>query len=187
MNPIELIKSGVETGDWKKICKAYKSLTGSEIKPKTKEDCSLLDVVKDRLDDSDLQLLLKLIYKLVSVDTTTLVKTPKKRQGSDLRLPKAKVDTPKTVVKKSRAGFNTIPTTEEGHSNKFDSAEEEQEFNRKKAEGTRVKKNEVRRKRPKKHIVECGGCGNDFESKIPSGEIGQRCQKCLKSLPRTRA
>lgn len=183
MNPIELIKKGIETEDWTKICKAYKALTGLAIEPKTETDCSLSSVIKDRLDDSEFKLLLELAYKLLFTTTESPVTTIEK---------KTRRRKPKVAIEKPHSGFNTIPTTEDGfssrnHTTKFSSAEEEQEFNRKKAEGTRAKKNEVRRKRPKKHLVECSGCSNKFESKIPSGEIGQRCPKCLKSLPRTRA
>lgn len=157
MTPLELIKSGIENGDWKAICEAYRVLTGCTISPsgssgiihpKLAKIWAIMNEPDDDTNTSELTVATFSDNIDVTVEPT--------EQADEL------------VTSDNSCLITNTPTQAEIEENKKLAAKSMQ---RKTATN--------RQSKPTTYEVKCSECNKTFLSPIRSGSIGQKCQDCL--------
>ena len=181
MNPLELIEEGICSGDWEQICKGYELLTGKEIAPLSNDMTIVKDafkqisnIISTTLDDLEHEQKeipkkktqgLKKGKKKVKKKITTTVTA----DGEDISLQLDENN--KTVVQKETDGTRLItnnPSSKEVADNKIA------------AKKVRENKDRLRRQVSKVYQVKCNECRQSFDSDRRSGQMGQKCPKCLR-------
>lgn len=186
MSPLEQIKQGIMNSSWSMVCDGYKNLTGEtiELPPTIGVDSiagktlqKIIDIlVDDILIESGGVALAKAATEAAKKKKPGRPKGKKKStknkpisaDGKDDSL--QLVDDKKTVVQK-RVGTVQLITNEPDP--------EEIERNKAKAAKSARTKQALRRPATKSYDVKCSECEGTFKSDRPSGEMGQKCNKCL--------
>lgn len=178
MSPIDFIKEGILEGNWLTVCEGYERLTGEALRFPSIET------------DNSAQIKLDKIMALLAEDCDATSSSKKKspstkpkkkkirqkkstvsKDGEDSSL---KLDAKgKTMVQKETNGTRLI-------TNEPDATEIEE--NKKRAVKSGKNKLMLNRQAGKKYEVKCNECEKPFDSARPSGEMGQKCNKCLRGL-----
>jgi hypothetical protein len=184
MSPLEYIKEGVLEGNWATVCEGYERLTGE----------TLLLPIDSLNEEKRAREILKQILDMASdffdpiaeiCETPDKSKKQKKKPGrrkgsrkstvtkdgedSSLQLDESK----KTVVQKQTGEVQLITN---------EPILEEVEKNKDRARKSAKNKLKLKRNSTATYKVECNECGEKFDSDRKSGEMGQKCSKCLNSL-----
>ncbi len=169
MSPIKQIADGIHKGDWQTVCAGYEKLTGETLP---------VPVISET--DRDV---LQQIYDIVAI----AVEEPGYVPCSTVKTPKRKVGRRKASGKKNNS---TITANGEDPSILLDNKTQfitnipdPEEVKKNKAKAERANKNKIRIDRQPKitYKVECNECRKNFQSNIGGGEIGQKCEECLRN------
>jgi hypothetical protein len=188
MNPIEQIQQGIQKGDWNTVCKGFNSMTGQDIEPPH----SVLDVIKEIHNITATAL-----YQVDIIEEEPKKLPDKKDRPKHLSKQKKKRvtksnkqiamqtgivdengydssitldDKNKTTVQKQTGGSRLITNTPDP---------EEIKRNAIQAKRGRANKLKLDRQANKKFKAKCSECEGTFDSDRPTGEMGQKCPKCL--------
>lgn len=179
MSPIEYISEGIRQGNWEIVCEGYERLTGVALPLPTTH------AITNKYEDV-LHKILDIVSNAISKPIVELEKIPKKKKYNRLnKSPKKKTtraideeddslkldDRKKTIVQKEIGGTRLI-------TNEPDPKEIKKNIAR--AKRTNSNKLMINRKVPIKHLVNCNECEKTFKSDRPKGEMGQKCDQCLK-------
>ena len=171
MNPIEILKQGIENTDWSLIGKAYTSMTG--------EDIDILKVIMIETDHEIIENCVKNLNIILYRKGMESIIEEIKETG-----PEVKSDPPQKSRKRKKSTVsneNLKLMMEDGEPSKgFATLEEERQANIEIAATARKRK--VYRKPQVKYDIECNECGNTFKSTTGKSEYGQKCSKCLKGI-----
>lgn len=154
MSPLEYIEEGICKGNWEIVCEGYERLTGKTIPIPIKSAAA--------------EFALRQIADIISA---TKVVTENGEDASIL-LDVSK----KTAIQRETSGTRLItndPNAEEIEQNKIKAAKSQ-------SSKAKLKK----RQTTETYDVECNECEKTFKSNRKSGEIGQKCPKCLKDKKR---
>lgn len=178
MSPIEYIEEGIRNGNWETVCEGYERLTGKSLPlPNTpistaKSENALRnisDIINSFYNDS-------LLTEVISDERKKISKKkprgrPKKTNKKKSTVTSLQFDSSKkTIVQRETGGIQLItnePDPEEVKSNTI------------KAAKTKTAKTAIKRISTKDYNAKCNECEETFKSNRPSGEIGQKCRKCL--------
>lgn len=187
MSPLEQIKQGIMNSSWSMVCDGYKNLTGEtiELPPPIGIDSiagktlqKIIDIlVDDILVDSG-----KVAFTMTSTETTKKKKSgrpkgknkksstnkPVSADGKDDSLQLS--DNKRTIVQREVGSVQFITN---------DPDPEEIKRNKIKAAKTARAKQALRRPAIKSYDAQCSECKETFRSDRPTGEMGQKCNKCL--------
>lgn len=188
MSPIDYIKEGITEGNWTTVCEGYERLTGQSlpipfpsITIEVAEDAlkKIADIVVATLDTPIAETCEKKTQTKKSASSSKKKNNKKKvkrkatvtEDGEDASLKLNQNDI--TPVQRESGGIHLI-------TNEPDQAEiENNKIRAKKSSRNKLKLN---RNKPDTYKVQCNECGQKFSSTRPSGEMGQKCKKCLDSL-----
>lgn len=175
MSPLEYIEEGIRTGNWETVCEGYERLTGKQIPLPNKST-------------TDTEFALQQIADIVLAAMINPTITPTKKKIGRPKGSKKKVTTEdgedasllldiskRTAVQRKTGGTQLITN---------DPSSEEIEQNKVKATKSQRSKIKLNRKTPKMYDVECNECEKTFKSHRKSGELGQKCPKCLRDKKR---
>jgi len=186
MSPIEYIKEGIREGNWETVCEGYERLTGEALQlPGTTTASNDAECALRQIADIVLGL------PKIKSTTTSVEKPPKlekkksgKPKGSKNSKTKKKSivttdgedtsillnDSDRTTVQRQEGGVRLITN---------DPDPKEVERNKKRALKARSNKLKLDRPVARKYEAICNECEGTFEADRPSGEMGQKCPKCL--------
>ena len=162
MSPIEKIAEGIREGDFLTVCQGYEQLTGEWIEPPS-------------IENSDIKDALQRIEKIISM--TLKSKTAEKKQRGRPKGSRKKNkstitpsgEDPSILLNNKTQFITNIPDPEEVRANKV------------KAEKANKNKIRIDRQPNITYKVKCNECGENFQSNIGGGEIGQKCEECLRN------
>ncbi|MHC4453431.1 MAG: hypothetical protein ACYSWS_01885 [Planctomycetota bacterium] len=180
-SPIGDIEEGILNGNWETVCEGFERLTGQHLPvPGHAGDSEAMQKIHDIASTA---LGLDAIAEIcdMSDESKKKKKKPGRRKGSgkttvtkdgedsSLQLDESK----KTVVQKQTGEVQLItnePIPEEVKKNKI------------RAKKSAKNKLQLKRNVATTYKVECNECGGKFDSDRKSGEMGQKCSKCLNKL-----
>ncbi len=180
MNPLESIKQGILTGDWDLVCHGYKRMTGEELsEPGRHWAEEYLTQIANLIADAgppaiDAEIMTKPKKKVGRPKSNVKKKKAAKREQQSEDGDDASItlnDKDKTTVQKQVGGSRLITNEPDP---------EEVKRNIAKAKAARTNKLRLDRKANKKCKAKCSECEETFDSDRPTGEMGQKCPKCLK-------
>lgn len=197
MNPLEKIKNGISKQDWGLVCEGYNAMTGQDLSLPTQPNNISPFLLEVPFDNTTIQLFKDCMRQMIDefefvqtvmdkpdtedhIAETCDVSQP--ANNDDVEQPagddEENVDfneVTESVEKIGLFGNTTVLITEKP---KKDQIEENQKryANRKGPKVTRPP--------PKIYQVECNNCEKTFDSRIKSGEFGQKCPSCLRSMRR---
>lgn len=192
MNPLDKIREGVEKQDWGLVCEGYNAMTGHNLSSPTELDSDSvtdksaiqlfkshilrmveefeLPILTDEQDTED--------YVVETCDVSQPISDDDVAQPADDDEENVEFDAvTESVEKVGLFGNPTVlitekPTAKQVETNKErDAAREEPK---------------VPRPPPKTYEVKCTDCEKPFDSRVKTGEFGQKCPKCLRSMRRDR-
>jgi len=179
MSPIELLKSGIDNGNWYDIAKAYTSLTGDIIGvPKHDDiDTKTIDeifVCYNSLHD----LLHKMFDKQLGCPSSEPISEDDSQPNEEEPVLLVGSEIVTEVPKKHQKSFNKMVLV----TDVSDADEEEVERNKKRAKAAKERKLLNYRPKSRTYQITCALCQKVFQSRIksPGSEIGQYCNKCLR-------
>lgn len=174
MSPIDYIKEGINEGNWNTVCDGYERLTGETVSPPAEHNAQkailrIRDIISDTLSET-------LEPKPAKTSSTKSKKKATRKmssRASEENDASIILDEDKKTVVQPDSGNTQFITNEPDPA--------EVELNRIKAR--KVGKNHATTKRnsTKTYDVVCNECENVFQSNRPTGEMGQKCKKCLES------
>lgn len=178
MSPIDYIKKGILEGNWETVCEGYERLTDVSLKLPIAESDNRAQKILDKITAllSENYITPKKSAKKVGRPKKNKKKTSKKKttvtkDGEDSSL--ILDDSDKTGTQTETVGTQLITNEPDP---------EEVEVNKLKAVKSSRHKLQLNRKKDTIYEVKCNECGKSFESTRPSGEMGQKCRKCLNGL-----
>ena len=188
MSPIEYIAKGIREGNWEIVCEGYERLTGKALPiPKTvatidEAENALRQIANiassalngpmgENCDEKTKPANKKLGRPKVSVNKKKIKKkTTITQNGED---PSIQLDDNNKTVTQKKVGETQLITN--------DPDPKEVKRNRVRAEKSKKNKLKLNRQPMKTHKVKCNECEKTFESNRPDGEMGQKCQDCLRN------
>lgn len=172
MSPIEYIAEGIKEGNWETVCEGYERLTGKSLP---------LPAVSLTTDDANSDAIRRIADIVLGLGIEEPTKKKKQRgrpKGSGKKVKKTSSEDDsiqldnekKTSVQKESDGVRLITN---------DPDPEEVAKNKKRSIKAKKNKIKLNRQVARTFKVKCSECENSFESDRQSGEIGQKCPKCL--------
>lgn len=162
-NPIEQIKNGIQKRNWKEIEAAYFALTGENILGKNIDMDLELAKTNQLIKDVD-----ELMNRYRHTPIMSGEKNKKQKSPPSPPIPPPNETITKGSAPSGHFGNKSVPITDEA-------TEKEIQEN----EARKIKKE--KRESPKTYQVKCSVCEKEFTSYTqPSGELGQRCSKCIR-------
>lgn len=190
MNPLEKIKEGVEQRNWDLVCEGYSAMTGQDLPLPAKSDNINSLVIEVPFSDTTIQLFKNCMRQMIDefeFVQEMIDKPDAKGVATDLDAINA--DQPddddeenvefdavtESVEKVGLFGNPTVLITEKPKQSQIE-ANQVRAANREEPR--------VSRPPPKKYKVKCTDCEEPFESRVKTGEFGQKCPKCLRAMRR---
>ncbi len=180
MSPLEYIANGIRKGNWETVCEGYERLTGESLPSPAEKQ------VEATLTREVLSQIVEIASSFLGEPTVEPKKKRGRPKGSGSKTKKKKTvtedgedstvnldDKNKTVISKSPGKTQLITN---------DPDPEEVKRNVIKHERASANKAKLNRQDVTTYKVECNECHKDFQSNRPSGQIGQKCEKCLSGL-----
>ncbi len=182
MNPIEMLKQGIEGGNWSNICTAYKLLTGEEIEPQEANSTAVnlqaienyaVQILEEVSPGMELESSPNINPEPKQDDKSVVEVEPQKHQEEDL----SDCIVKETILKEEKDNFvgakTKVNTQEYSDEEK---AKKRIEANKIMAENARARKS----KRTRKEVqVKCTRCDTEFKTFDASNK---RCKPCLTEL-----
>ena len=188
MSPIEYIAKGICKGNWETVCEGYKRLTGKALPfPKT---AATIDEAENALRQIA-NIASSALNGPMGENCDEKTKPAKKKLGRQNGCVNKKKITKNTTVPQNgedpsiRLDDNNKTVTQKkvGETQLITNDPDPKEVKRNKVRAERAKKNKLKlNRRPMKtHKVKCNECEKTFESNRADGEMGQKCQDCLRN------
>lgn len=183
MNPLSLIKEGIKDMDWEKIVRGYNTITGDTMVAPTPndEDVTLPGirmVIADELGKREVVIVPSVLSVSDEISTDQLETTPESDVGKDSMVDtKSGEFTGQLITKKSDVvgHFGNVVHHITGEA-------DETMVKHNKAKAARAKITKTKRPPPRKFLVKCNQCQQEFESDRKADEMGEKCPKCLSGM-----
>jgi len=183
MNPLLLIKEGIKDMDWEKVVRGHNAITGDTmaVPIPNDEDITLPGirmVIADELKKREVVIVPSVLSVSDETLTDQLEVTPESGANKDGMIDTKNGEfTGQLITQKSDVvGYY-------GNKVRHITGEADQAMvEHNKAKAARTKMTKITRPPPRKFLVKCNQCQQEFESDRKADEIGEKCPKCLNDM-----
>lgn len=182
-SPIDHIEEGILDGNWETVCEGFEKLTGKKVP------------IPDQMSDNAVESMLKIhdiAATALGLDAVAEIcfeedEDPKKKKKTGKKTKKTRKKKTKSVSKEGEDSSLVLQDTNRtpgprsvGTVQHITNVPNSDEVRRNKIRAAKTgRANLATRPVAKKYKVKCNECEDKFESDRPSGEMGQKCSKCL--------
>ena len=187
-SPIDNIGEGILDGNWKTVCEGFEQLTGQCLP--VPDQMNYAEAMQKIYDITSRALGLDVIAEICVEEAEVETTISKKKRGKGKKVKKTKKTRKKktpTISKEGEDSSIVLQTDSRtpgprstGTVQHITNIPDPEEVKRNRAKAAKTgRSNLAVRPVSKKYKVECNECSTKFESDRPSGEMGQKCSKCL--------